>query len=697
MRKWTRTAGLLFLASASVYANQVFGGKPGNQANPPGRTGVTVLEENLDPFVQTVADEAVVESAPTPKPVGAMHSHEDGTFSLNIVNGADLVEQLRVIGFQAQRSIIPSRDVRGTLPAMDLYNVTINEALDALLHPNGFEWRERGAMIYVYTKREIEEQERAARTRATEVFRLYHSSAATALALVRPALSSDAIIATSTAAASGLSNFDGGNSHASDDLLVITDYPDKLDAVRRLLAEVDRRPQQVMIEATIVTAKLQENNSLGVDFNILSGVNFTDIITNSGQVQRGVTPSPSPLDNRAAGGGTGSNFTQGVNGGLKIGFVSSNVSVFLAALEGVTDTVVLANPKILAVNKQLGRVSVGRRLPYRERTVQETAATESVKFLETGTVLTFRPYISGDGFIRMEINPKDSIGFLNAEGLPVEDSTEATTNIIVRDGHTVVIGGLFRESTTRGRSQVPFLGNLPLAGALFRQQDDRTEREEVIILLTPHIIKDDDAFARMSEKELRHAEQLRVGVRRGLMWTGRERLAQLNYELAVEAMNQPVPNRKKALWHLNAATNLVPTYSEAIELRQELTGRELAAADGSSIRHFVRRQVMAEKDLPPAVPVPRSVRITPDPAATTQPAIPPATEPPAESSNLQQTDPPATQPTGPVVSGSGRGFTLAWLLDSIRQVFVPQTFFRRDPEIGQTPVIVSIPTSESMK
>ena len=82
------------------------------------------------------------------------------------------------------------------------------------------------------------------------------------------------------------------------------------------------------------------------------------------------------------------------------------------------------------------------------------------------------------------------------------------------------------ESTVSGKSQVPFVGNLPLVGMLFKNQRDRTVREEVIILLTPHIVKDDAAYSRMSEQELRMAEQLRVGVRKGMMPWSRERLAE---------------------------------------------------------------------------------------------------------------------------------------------------------------------------
>src|SRR5205814_7865144 len=133
---------------------------------------------------------------------------------------------------------------------------------------------------------------------------------------------------------------------------------------------------------------------------------------------------------------------------------------------------------------------IGRKDGYLTSTVTETAKVETVEFLDTGTRLIFRPYIGDDGYVRMEIHPEDSSGGLTSSNLPFKVTTEVTSNVMVKDGHTIVIGGLFRESSDTARGQVPFLGNLPGAGWLFRNQRDRTTREEIIILLTPHVVKD---------------------------------------------------------------------------------------------------------------------------------------------------------------------------------------------------------------
>src|SRR4029079_1918560 len=165
-------------------------------------------------------------------------------------------------------------------------------------------------------------------------------------------------VSATTAAVAGIAadgGETGGDSHAVEDMLVITDFPENLDKVRKILKEVDHRPQQVMVEATILRASLSEDNALGVDFNVLAGVKFTDLTTAAGQITGQSVKAGATPDSGGAGSiGTGNSFTSSIPGGMKVGFVSDNVNVFVAALEGVTDTTVLANPKVLALNKQKG-------------------------------------------------------------------------------------------------------------------------------------------------------------------------------------------------------------------------------------------------------------------------------------------------------------------------------------------------------
>src|SRR5262249_13453772 len=139
-------------------------------------------------------------------------------------------------------------------------------------------------------------------------------------------------------------------------------------------------------------------------------------------------------------------------------------------------------------NKQRGEVLLGRRDGFLTTSVTQTSTTQKVEYLETGTRLVFRPYISGPELVRLEIHPENSNGGVNSDGLPFKETAEVTTNIMVRNGQTVVIGGLFREKDLSTGNKGPLLGAIPLVGALFRSTDDNKVREEIIIILTPHIL-----------------------------------------------------------------------------------------------------------------------------------------------------------------------------------------------------------------
>jgi type IV pilus assembly protein PilQ len=601
-------------------------------------------EKPIDPF----ADAPTPVGAPTPV-VSANAAEPLTQANVNVsdaglveihVNDANLGEVLRMLSLQLERNIMASKEVRGTVTA-NLYDVTVKEALEAILRANECGYREKGNVIYVYTKKELEQIEKDERKQVTETFRVFYTPAANAVNMIKPVLSPEAQVSFTTPAVAGIqadSKDVGGNSHATEDTLVVTDFPERLDQVRKVLKEIDRRPQQILVEAVILRATLNETNQFGVDFTILSGVDFNGL-TNIGGAIAGNTPTGAMADKHTAS-------LEAGGGGLKVGVITNNVSVFVQALEGVTDTAVLANPKVLVLNKQPGSVHVGARLGYRTAVSTETLTADDVKFLEIGTSLNFRPYIGDDGYIRMEINPKDSSGAVDQSGLPSEFVTEVTSNIMVRDGRTIVIGGMFRESSTADRSQTPGLGNLPIAGPLFRRQKDSTVREEVIVLLTPHIIKDEEAYTAASEEEKRQTERLRVGVRRGMMPWGRERLAESAYEHAVAELKKPNADRKKALWHLDCATNLNPKFSEAIKLKAQLTGEEVTSADNSTIRSFVERQTLLDRSRPTTVP--SSV-----PISAAAPAVQPATQPvmkpvaPAAAAAAAPVAPvaaPATQP-----------------------------------------------------
>jgi type IV pilus assembly protein PilQ len=227
----------------------------------------------------------------------------------------------------------------------------------------------------------------------------------------------------------------------------------------------------------------------------------------------------------------------------------------------------MANPKILAVNKQEGIVYIGRKIGYISQTSQtQTSTTQQVSFLETGTRLAFRPYIGDDGYIRMDIYPKDSDGILKENAIPDETSTELRTNVVVKDGQTVVIGGLFRDSVVTSKNQVPVLGDLPFVGALFRGKKDTTSREEVIIILTPHIVV--EAAETHPDQRVQDIELKREAAKRGLEAIDSAKIAEEAYAKAAKCYLEG--DTGKALFYLKISLLARPTYLEALRLRERI-------------------------------------------------------------------------------------------------------------------------------
>jgi len=510
---------------------------------------------------------------------------------------------LHLLSLEGNRNIVISPNVKGTVTA-NLYDATFEEALHAILAANGAGFRTVGNFIYVHTNAELEELAAAAAPEApepvTRVYRLNYISAQDARSYVETILGEEGQMGTAPPPQTGLksdANDGGGINSALHDFIVVTATPDLHERIEALLAAIDIRPKQVLIEAAILRAELTDDNTLGIDFSLVGGVDLDMMSPRSnGLVDLSLGTLPVERyekSNSIVSTDVASNVP---DGGLTVGIIKDPIAVFLRALEEVTDTTVLANPKVLALNRQKGQVIVGRRDGFMTTTVTETQAIQSVEFLETGTQLVFRPFIGDDGFVRVELHPEDSVGFVNAQGLPSEQTTEVTTNVIVRDGETILIGGLFREVTTDSRSQVPGLGNLPVVGALFRANTEASSREEVVILMTIHIVQDRDAYAEASREQYEHLERMRVGIRKGLMWHGRERMAQTQYGHALEALN--AGNRRKALWHLNMTLHNNARFLPAIELKERILGKRAWEEDGTGGRTFLDLLMSRERGYP---------------------------------------------------------------------------------------------------
>lgn len=645
---WKRSAAAVFFCScglicidsaiAAESTEPASSSQRPSQGDPAFKPGVGVFKDG-------------VEEKPGDAPLPSGQSVKVGSFGqVDLhVKDLDLSMVLQLLSIQSQRNIVASRNVAGTITA-DLYNVDFYEALDAVLHTNGFGYKEKGNFIYVYTQTEIDAMNKAELRHVSRVVRLNYITATEALAFVTPLVSERGSIAASGAATAGFqpSLSDGGaNTRADADTLVIRDYPDNVSQIMDIIKQLDIRPKQVLVEATILRARLNEANAFGVDMTFLGDFALDQFTSPLGAIDELI----SGLVKEPPGGGTGGGAATTVGGtpgagGVKVGIVSNSISAFIRALDQVTDTTVMANPKILVLNRQKADLLVGQRLGYLSSTSTDTSTTQTVEFLDVGTQLTLRPFVSDDGFVRMELRPSLSDGTTRTVGagastyvIPDQSTQELTTNVMVRNGQTIVLGGLFKEDTTVSRKQVPILGDVPILGIAFKGQDDTVVRDEVIFLITPTVVKDESLYA-AGDKAKHDASLAVLGAREGLLPWSRTKLTSSHMREALKAFDEG--DREKALWSADMALGIDPTFAQARRLKEEITGQREYTVKRSMLDDAMDLVIASEIGNAPAAAVVVPVEVQEAPAAEpmTEPAAPVA-EPVMEKAVEEETAAPA--------------------------------------------------------
>jgi len=534
----------------------------------------------------TVVAEAAPElpAAPLPPPPPPQIEVKDGnTIELHVKN-QDLSTVLELLSRECRLNILASKKATGKVTA-DLYHTSLDQTLTALCRTNGLRWVREGDFIYIHTPEEMTALADDDTRMKTEVFPLNWLTSQDAQKIITPALSKKAAVSGTVASDVGIPSTNteaGGNKYGLGDALLIRDYPENLDNVRAILKLMDGRPRQVLVEATILSVSLTDANSLGINFNSLAGVDFRDLSNTATPVtdpSANANDPTSTLDIANKKGGqppwaqarTLGFATAGT--GLNVGIITHNISILISALESITDTTVIGNPKVLALNKQRAEVIVGERIGYQTATTTQTATIQDVQFLDTGTQLVFRPFIADDNYVRLEVHPKVSTGQL-VNNLPQENTTEVTCNVMVKSGNTIVIGGLFSETSSISHSQVPGLGNIPWLGALFRSRNESSDRREIIILLTPHIIEDDTAAA-VGAQVMDDIKRRGLGLREGFAFYSRERLSVTYLHEADKAWQRYEKSNSMfdlgaAWWDTEMTLNVAPNNLKAMRLKDRI-------------------------------------------------------------------------------------------------------------------------------
>jgi len=281
--------------------------------------------------------------------------------------------------------------------------------------------------------------------------------------------------------------------------MIITDTPKSLEDVLTLLEKLDRPTPQVMIEARIVESSRNFVREIGIQLGLASSQitdrafpNRIDVrggLPNAGESGGLVTPAPANfiLDLPAA-------VATGSGGAIGFSLASIGGTILdaqLSAMESSGRGKIVSSPKIATLDNTEAQIKSGRKIPVATTSAEGT----KTEFVEANITLKVTPHVTPNDYISMKITAaKDEADFGNVvNGIPTITTREANTDMLVKDGDTVVIGGLYKRTISSSRAGIPGLSSLPVIGWLFRKEQEKDDSDELLIFLTPRIIRQDDA------------------------------------------------------------------------------------------------------------------------------------------------------------------------------------------------------------
>lgn len=258
---------------------------------------------------------------------------------------------------------------------------------------------------------------------------------------------------------------DSDNSRRTRELLIVEDTPTYLARIEEFVARIDQPPRQVQVEAHILQVVLKDDCRHGVDFDHLAKLSNSEVTLSATGLAAGASPTAS------------------------LRLAGTDLNGIINLIKSTTDAKTLASPKVTVINGQSSKMQVGGSVGYLLTTTTETAALQSVGFLEFGVILTVTPTITDSGQIILDVKPEVSTGRINqTTQLPESETTQVETRVMLGDGEALVLGGLIQETDTETQNKFPVLGDLWLVGRLFQRRSTLRERNEVIITLLPRIV-----------------------------------------------------------------------------------------------------------------------------------------------------------------------------------------------------------------
>ncbi|MGJ7516845.1 type IV pilus secretin PilQ [Pseudomonas baetica] len=410
------------------------------------------------------------------------YAYSGEKLSLNFQD-IDVRSVLQLIADFTNLNLVASDTVQGGI-TLRLQNVPWDQALDLVLKTKGLDKRKIGNVLLVAPadeiaareRQELESQKQIAELAPLrrELLQVNYAKAADIAKLFQSVTSAEAKV-------------DERGSITVDERtnnIIAYQTQDRLDELRRIVAQLDIPVRQVMIEARIVEANVDYDKSLGVRWggSVQKG-NWNTSGVNNGSTTVG-TPGSTSTNTPFVDMGAASNTS-----GIGIAFITDNVllDLELSAMEKTGNGEIVSQPKVVTSDKETAKILKGTEIPYQEAS---SSGATSVSFKEASLSLEVTPQITPDNRIIMEVKvTKDEPDYLNkVQDVPPIKKNEVNAKVLVNDGETIVIGGVFSNTQSKVVDKVPFLGDVPYLGRLFRRDVVSEKKSELLVFLTPRIM-----------------------------------------------------------------------------------------------------------------------------------------------------------------------------------------------------------------
>ena len=402
---------------------------------------------------------------------------------------------LQLIADFTDLNLVASDTVSGRI-TLRLKSVPWDQALELILKTKGLDQRQVGNVLLVAPAAEIAAREKLELENQKQISEL--APLRTDFVQIRYASASELFSLFSASGSEGQGMLSDRGSVIVDErtnAVILTDTADRLEEFRRVIAQLDVPVRQVLIEARIVTANANFSEQLGIawggggikqngDTAIRTGGSLETLTELSNILADGTgtitTPGNLLVDLGVQGAGASS---------IGLGITGSNylVDLELSALATDGHAEVVARPKVITADKSPALIESGVEIPYQEAT---SSGATSTSFKDAVLSLEVTPQITPDDRIIMQLNVKqDTVGTI-FNGVPSINTNEIQTEVLVDNGQTIVLGGIFQTDKNVSTTKTPFLGDIPYVGRLFKRTIERDDKQELLIFITPRIIAD---------------------------------------------------------------------------------------------------------------------------------------------------------------------------------------------------------------